>query len=145
MPREHYVLKDLPFYKEARKVDGKARHERLDKREEKRQEGKLRRTPGEKDRASSSVACPSAKKKKSSAKAVKVSTPVPTSSSASTLSASTSTDSSVSNSEGDSGLSDFERSDSSPRHFEPKLISLDVINEPEVEEGMATDLRANFK
>lgn len=107
--------------------------------------GKLRRAPGEKDRASSSVACRPAKKKKSSVKVVKVSTPVPTSSSASILSASTSTNSSISNSEGDSSLSDFERSDLSPRHFEPEPIALYVINEPKVEEGMATDLRANFK
>lgn len=91
------------------------------------------------------MACPPAKKKKSSAKSVKVSTSVPTSPSASTSSVSTSADSSVPNSEGDSGLSDFEQSDSGHRHFEPEPITLDVINKPNVEEGMATDLRADFK
>lgn len=30
VPREHYVLKNLPFYKEEREVDAKARQERLD-------------------------------------------------------------------------------------------------------------------
>ena len=91
------------------------------------------------------MACPPAKKKKSSAKAVKVSTPIPTSSSASTPSASTLANSSVPNSKGDLGFSDFEQSDSGPHYSEPEPIALDVINELEVEEGMATDLRADFK
>lgn len=91
------------------------------------------------------MACHSAKKKKSSAKLVKVSTSVPILSSASTSSAFTSTDNSVPNSEGDSGLSEFEQSDLGHRHSEPEPIELDVINKLEVEEGMATDLRVDFK
>lgn len=145
VPEEHYVLKDLPFYKEAREVDARARQERLDQREEKRQERKLKRAPSEKGRASSFGACSPAKKKKSSAKTVKVSTLVPTSASASTPSAFTSADSSFPNSEGGSDLPDFERSDSGPRHSEPKPIALSVINDQEVEKGMTNDLRANFK
>ena len=34
--REHFVLKDFPFYERTRDVDTKARQERLDQREEKR-------------------------------------------------------------------------------------------------------------
>ena len=46
---EHFVLKDLPFYEEEREVDAKARQEHLDQREEKKQEGKLKRALGEND------------------------------------------------------------------------------------------------
>lgn len=91
------------------------------------------------------MACHLAKKKKSSAKSVKVSTSIPTLPSASTSSASTLVDSSVPNLEGDSVLLDFEQSDSGHCHSELELIALDVINKPEMEEGMATDLRADFK
>lgn len=105
---EHFVLKDLPFYEEAHKADVTACQERLDQREEKRQERKLRRAPGEKSRASFFAACPPVKKKKPSAKAVKASALIPVSSSASTLSASTSTDSSVPASNGNLDLPDFE-------------------------------------
>ena len=87
------------------------------------------------------MACPLAKKKKSSAKAVKVSTLVPVSLSASTPSASTLADSSVLDSEGDLGLPDFEQSDSGLHHSEPDPIALGVINKPEVDKGMATNLR----
>ena len=48
MPGEHFVLKDLPFYERAHEADAKARQERLNQREEKRQEGTLRKAPGEK-------------------------------------------------------------------------------------------------
>ena len=145
VPGEHYILKDLPFYEEAREADARACQECLDQMEEKRQDEKLRRAPGEKDWVSSSAACSSAKKKKSSAKVVKVLTSVPTSPSSSTLSSSTSMDSSIPDSKGGSGLPDFERSDSGPRHSEPEPIALSVINELEVDEGMMTDLRAGFK
>ena len=43
---EHYVLKDFPFYMEARVADTKGRQYRLEKREKKRQEGTLRQAPG---------------------------------------------------------------------------------------------------
>ena len=62
--REHFVLKDLPFYEKARKADAKARQERLDQREEKRQERTLRKAPGEKGRYSPPAARPPAKKEK---------------------------------------------------------------------------------
>ena len=48
VPGEHFVLKDLPFYKEARKADTQARRAFLNKWEERRQEGTLRRAPGDK-------------------------------------------------------------------------------------------------
>ena len=69
VPGEHFVLKDLPFYKRACEADVKARQERFDQREEKRQKGTLRKTPGEKGpgekgRNSSPTVCPPAAKKK---------------------------------------------------------------------------------
>ena len=42
------MLKDFPFYEKAHEVYAKACQEHLDQREEKRQEGTLRKTPGEK-------------------------------------------------------------------------------------------------
>lgn len=62
VPGEHHVLKDLPFYEEAHEADAKARQERLEQRDEKMQEGTLRKAPGEKDQPSSSIAYPLAKK-----------------------------------------------------------------------------------
>ncbi|RVX05759.1 hypothetical protein CK203_023906 [Vitis vinifera] len=57
VPGEHFVLKDLPFYERAREADVKARHKRLDQREEKMQKGTLMKAlgekgPGEKERGS---------------------------------------------------------------------------------------------
>ena len=43
---KHYVLKDFPFYMEARVADAKGRQYRLEKREKKRQDGTLRQAPG---------------------------------------------------------------------------------------------------
>lgn len=48
MFEEHFLLKDLPFFNEAREADVQARQESLNQREERRQEGTLRRAPGEK-------------------------------------------------------------------------------------------------
>ena len=80
-------------------------------------------------------------------KVTKVSASVPASPSASTPFSSTSADSSIQASEGSFDFLDFERSDSGARLSEPKSepIALNVINEPEVEDDMATDLRADFK
>ncbi|RVW57994.1 hypothetical protein CK203_113323 [Vitis vinifera] len=64
VPREHFILKDLPFYEKAREADVKARQERLEQREEKRQEGKLKKAPDEKSCGPSSRARPPPKKKK---------------------------------------------------------------------------------
>ena len=93
------------------------------------------------------MACSPVKKKKPCAKVTKVSASVPASPSASTPSSSTSADSSIQASEGSFDFLDFERSDSGARLYEPKSepIALNVINEPEVEDDMATDLRADFK
>ena len=68
---EHFLLKDLPFYERARETDTKARQERLDQREEKRQEGTLRKAPGEKGRDSSPAARPPTTKKKKKTKKTK--------------------------------------------------------------------------
>ncbi|RVW27872.1 hypothetical protein CK203_084960 [Vitis vinifera] len=71
VPGEHFVLKDLPFYERARKADAKARQERLDQREEKRQEGTLRKAPGEKGHYFSPATRPPAKKEKKKKKTKK--------------------------------------------------------------------------
>ena len=63
VPDEHHVLKDLPFYEEASTIDAKARQGRLNKREQKRQEGTLRHAPSVGRSATSSAVHPSFKKK----------------------------------------------------------------------------------
>ncbi|RVW96222.1 hypothetical protein CK203_020812 [Vitis vinifera] len=45
---EHFVLKDLPFYAAVRKANAQARKALLNEREERRQEGTLRKAPGDK-------------------------------------------------------------------------------------------------
>ena len=60
---KHFVLKDLPFYEEARAADTKARQDRLDKREKKHQERTLRQAPGVGHPVASSTAHPPIKKK----------------------------------------------------------------------------------
>lgn len=82
---EHFVLKDLHFYVEAREADAQARQERLNQREEMRQEGTLQRAPSEKHPASFPPAHSSAKKKKKiPTKGIVIRSSVPSSSSAST-------------------------------------------------------------
>lgn len=61
---EHFVLKDLPFYTEAREADAQARQDRLTQREERRQERILRRALGEKCPPPFPAALPPAEKKK---------------------------------------------------------------------------------
>ena len=75
---EHFVLQDLPFYAAVRKADARSRKARLNKREVKRQEGRLRKALGGKRPASSPLAGAPAKKKKkvsNKGKEVKLSTP----------------------------------------------------------------------
>ncbi|KAL6332995.1 hypothetical protein AAG906_020011 [Vitis piasezkii] len=75
---EHFVLKDLPFYAAVRKADARSCKAHLDKREKKRQEGLLRKAPGDKRPASSPPAGAPAKKKKvvvNKGKEVKLPTP----------------------------------------------------------------------
>lgn len=97
-------MKYLPFYEKAHEADAKARQERLEQQEEKRQEGTLRKAPGEKGRGSSSVVCLPAtkKKKKTIAKTIKVVSPTPEPSSSTTASASSQPASSTQVSRGDS-------------------------------------------
>lgn len=142
VPEEHHVFKELPFYEEARKADAKACQERLDQREKKKQEGKLRKAPGEKGQASSSIAHPPTKKKKPSAKAVKVLAHVLASSSASTPSTLTSPESSVPDLGGDL---DPLRSDLNPQSSESKPVIPDILYESEAKEEMAADMRADFR
>ena len=85
VPGEHFVLKDLPFYAEAREADAQARQERLSHREERRQEGTLRRAPSEKYSALRQPARPLVeKKKKVAAKGIIIRSLVPSSFSTST-------------------------------------------------------------
>ena len=76
--REHFVLKDLPFYAAVRKEDARARKALLNEREERRQEGTLRKAPGDKRSAPTPPAgAPARKKKKvpSKRKTIKLPTP----------------------------------------------------------------------
>ena len=61
---EHYILKDLPFYKEVQKADAQKRRALLDDRERRRKEGTLRKAPGKKRSAPSLPAGAPAKKNK---------------------------------------------------------------------------------
>lgn len=56
-------------------------------------------------------------------------------------------DGSVQASEGNFNLPDFEQNylGARPLEPEPEPIALNIINEPEVEDDMATDLRVGFK
>lgn len=147
---ENHVLKDLPFYKEACKADAKARQESLEQREEKRQEGTLRKVPGEKGQSFSSTTCPPAKKKKMpSAKVVEVLPPMLASPSASTPSILSPLNDFDPDSGGDLDPSrcdlDPPRSDSNPWSSEPELVVLDIIYESKAKEEMVADLTAGFK
>ncbi|WJZ90735.1 hypothetical protein VitviT2T_009861 [Vitis vinifera] len=78
---EHYVLKDLPFYKEVRKTDAEKHQALLDNREGMRKEETLRKAPGKKRSVSSIPAGAPAKKKNkrklalNKGKEIKLSTP----------------------------------------------------------------------
>ena len=61
---EHFILKDLPFYTAMRKADARARKALLNEQEEKRQEGTLRKAPGDKRSAPTPLAGVPARKKK---------------------------------------------------------------------------------
>lgn len=75
---EHVVLKNLPFYAETQETDAQARQALLNQREEKRQEGTLRRAPGDKRPAPFPPASgPAEKKKKPPTKGIVISTPPP--------------------------------------------------------------------
>ena len=76
MPGEHFVLKDLPFYKEARKADVRARRALLNEREERRQKGTLRKAPSDKRPAPFPPArAPAGKKKKVPTKGIVIRSP----------------------------------------------------------------------
>ena len=77
---EHFILQDLSFYTEARDADAQACQERLSQREVKRQEGTLRRAPGEKRPASLPPTRHSVEKKKMvPIKGIVIRSPVPSS------------------------------------------------------------------
>lgn len=82
---EHFIIKDLSFYTEAHELNAQAPQECLSQREEKRQEGALRRAPGEKCHASFPPArLPVEKKKKTPMKGIVIRSPAPPSSFVST-------------------------------------------------------------
>ena len=79
VPGKHFIFKDLPFYTEVRKADAQARRALLNKREERRQEGTLRRAPGDKRSAPFPPTGASAgKKKKVPTKGIAIKSPAPT-------------------------------------------------------------------
>lgn len=63
MPDKHCVVKDVPFYKEARIVDVKKMTDRLAQKEKKRQEGTLRQALGGSRLTTNSTTCLHSKKK----------------------------------------------------------------------------------
>ena len=136
-------MKDIPFYEEAREVDVKTLQERLEQREKKRQEGKLRKFPDEKGHGSSSTARPPAKKKKDYYKNDQGCDPAPESPSTSTASMSSRTTNSAQTSQGDFSSLSLDPRDPGTHASkpEPESIALEVINESEEEEDM-NDLRA---
>ena len=78
VPGEHYILKDLPFYKEMQQADAEKHRALLDDRERRKKEGTLRKAPGKKRSASSPPAgAPAKKKKKIGEKGKEVEIPSP--------------------------------------------------------------------
>ena len=76
---EHFTLKDLPFYMAVQKADVQARKALLNEREERRQEGTLRKALGDKRSATSPPAgAPTGKKKKVPTKGKIIKPPTPT-------------------------------------------------------------------
>lgn len=132
VPGEHYVVKDLPFYVEARATDAKARAARLAQKEKKRQEGTLKQAPGGSHPATSSTAFPIPKK----------STPRPVEKTLD-LSPSPSTLSSPSMGDSSSSPSMEDSLDQEPETTMP-FINLEPKEEEEAKE-MAPKLKVNFK
>ena len=78
VPGEHYILKDLPFYKEMQQADAEKHRALFDDRERRKKEGTLRKAPGKKRSASSPPAgAPAKKKKKIGEKGKEVEIPSP--------------------------------------------------------------------
>ncbi|KAL6319632.1 hypothetical protein AAG906_020709 [Vitis piasezkii] len=77
VPGEYYILKDLPIYKEFKEVDAEKRRALLDDREKRKNEGTLRKAPGQKHGAASPPKKAPAKKRKlvKNGKGVKEPTP----------------------------------------------------------------------
>ena len=78
VPGEHYTVKDLPIYQALKEVDAEKHRALLDNREKKKNEGTLRKAPGQKrDADSSPKKAPARKRKlvKKNGKGVKEPTP----------------------------------------------------------------------
>ena len=78
VPGEHYILKDLPIYKEVKEADAEKRQALLDDREKRKNEGTLRKAPGQKRSATSPPRKAPTKKRKlvKNGKGVKEPTPL---------------------------------------------------------------------
>lgn len=147
VPGEHFVLRNLHFYKKAREADAKAGQEHLSQRDERRQEGTLQRAPGKKRRMPSSATHPLAEKKKkiTFVKVTKALTSAPSSPSTSSFSA---VGSSGYASEGFSNFLRPDLSNSGTTPSEPELepIASGATNESKkIVVDMSADLRAGFK
>ena len=136
MSSEHYVVKDLPFYEEARAANTKARQDQLAKREKKRKEGTLRQSLGGSRPTSSSTTHPPSKKKFVTRPAKK----------ALNLSLSSSSHSLTSEESGPSQDSIGLPSMKGRWNQEPEPMVPYINLEPEEEEAqMAPNLRVSFK
>lgn len=140
--RKHFPLRDLHFYERARGADAKARQERLNYQKERRQEGTLRRAPGEKPRASFPPTQPlKEKKKRTLVKVAKAPPSVPSFPSSFTSSV---LDSSAHASEGVSSFSGHDPG-ACPSDLELESLPLLVIDELGVKKAdMSRDLRVGF-
>ena len=77
VPGEHYTVKDLPIYQEFKEADAEKRRALLDDREKRKNEGTLRKAPGQKRGATSPPKKAPTKKRKlvKNGKGVKEPTP----------------------------------------------------------------------
>lgn len=139
MLSEHHVLNDLPFYKVTRAVDAKARQDRLDQRENKRQEGMLWQAWSENCPTTSFTVCLSAKKKKPVAQPTKKVLTLALSSSLALASVC----SSAASIEQDSATDLSFTGTKQEMEVEPMVPR--IICKAKKEEEMTTDVRVGFK
>ena len=140
VPGEHDLLKDLPFYEVAHVVDPKARQDRLDQREKKREDGMLRQVPCGNRPTTRSTVCPTTKKKKPTTQLTKQVSALPL---ASLLASAPSASSSMTITEQDSAADTPSMGMKLETEIEPMMPR--IIYEVEKEEDMAANLSASFK
>lgn len=140
VPGEHHVLKDLPFYEVAHATDPKARQDRLDQREKKREEGTLRQAPCGNRPTTGPTVCLMTKKKKPVTQPTKQVSASPL---ASLLASAPSASSFTAITEQDSAANTPSMGTDPETEIEPVMPC--IIYEVEEKEDMVANLRAGFK